>query len=508
MTFKLAQIRITFYKNSLVIRNQIEYLIDKIESKLVYLGSSTIGLGRTFIPRTRRGLINGLGSIIKVITGNLDQEDAIKIDNQIQEIKRLAIHKQSQTLGIMTDFIKENNAKLNIISKNQKELNQAIKDLSKQNLGLENEMHVINIYNQIEICLQQVYDRVELLENAITFAHLGQLHPSIVDPSFLVAELMKIQGEASKNNTQFMYSPTIENIHAIEKSIELKAYSTNESINFVLEIPLVTNHPYSLLHLYSIPNKNNTILIPKNPYLILGSSEFAYPHEPCTSITEKVVICRHLEWHQLSKSEDCIAQLLQYRQPHNCKHATAEINNNIIKQIKENSWIAILKQEEIAKTTCGENVEYQRISGIVLITTNRKCNIKIAGRTLTTHMEYLNVKESIPLPKTQYASTQSPITVQLEEVNLDNLKDILKKTQVTQENDEPVITMKPSWPTICMYLIITIIASAVAIKWYLRSCKQSSAAPECLQLQSQELLQQQQQPSTCFTLKGGGVTSP
>ncbi|KAG6451036.1 hypothetical protein O3G_MSEX006906 [Manduca sexta] len=201
MTFKLAQTRITFYKNSLVIRNQIEYLIDKIESKLVYLGSSTIGLGRTFIPRIRRGLINGLGSIIKVITGNLDQENAIKIDYQIQEIKKLAIHKQSQTLGIMTDFIKENNAKLNIINKNQKELNQAIKDLSKQNLGLENEMHVINMYNQIEICLQQVYDRVELLENAITFAHLGQLHPSIVDPSFLVAELMKIQGEASKKYT-------------------------------------------------------------------------------------------------------------------------------------------------------------------------------------------------------------------------------------------------------------------------------------------------------------------
>ncbi|XP_030025657.2 uncharacterized protein LOC115444138 [Manduca sexta] len=251
----------------------------------------------------------------------------------------------------MTDFIKENNAKLNIINKNQKELNQAIKDLSKQNLGLENEMHVINMYNQIEICLQQVYDRVELLENAITFAHLGQLHPSIVDPSFLQVK-----------NTQLMYSPTIENIHAIEKLIELKAYSTNESINFVLEISLVTNLPYSLLHLYSIPNKNNTVLIPKNPYLILGGSEFAYPLEPCTSITEKVVICRHLEWHQLNKSEDCIAQLLQHKQPHNCKYATAEINNNIIKQIKENSWIAILKQEEIAKTTCEENVEYQRIS--------------------------------------------------------------------------------------------------------------------------------------------------
>lgn len=37
-------------------------------------------------PREKRGLIDGLGSIIKSITGNLDADDAQKIEEKIQQV--------------------------------------------------------------------------------------------------------------------------------------------------------------------------------------------------------------------------------------------------------------------------------------------------------------------------------------------------------------------------------------------------------------------------------------
>ena len=40
-----------------------------------------------FTKRIKRGLINGLGSIIKSISGNLDQNDAEKYDNLIDQLK-------------------------------------------------------------------------------------------------------------------------------------------------------------------------------------------------------------------------------------------------------------------------------------------------------------------------------------------------------------------------------------------------------------------------------------
>lgn len=505
-TFKLAQKTTDIYGHSLVIRNQIEYLVDRIESKLVYLGSNEISLGRTYIPRVKRGLINGLGSIVKAITGNLDQENAVRLETQIQEIRRLAVNRQNQTLGIMSELFTEYHSKLEVIVKNQRELKKTIDKLINQSETLINDVTTMQIYNQIETCLQQLYDRASTLENAITFCHLGRLHPSIVEPSHLIAELGNIQKDIEKNDVQLPYAPSLKNIHVIEKSIVVKAYSTNESITFVLEIPLVTKHPYKLLHLYPIPNKNNAILIPMNPYLLLGGNEFAYPHEPCTSITEEDVLCRHLQWHQLKDSQDCIVQLLQHHEPDNCTYATANFNDTIIQQIRENSWIVILKQEEVFKTTCGDKVQYQRNDGVALITVDKECTVDVAGKSLRTHKRFINIMESIPLPKTSNIKSRkdAPITLQIEDVPLDDLKDLLKKTKVIQpEPEEPMITPKPSWLTVCVYIGIAAVVMWFAARRYKQYWKRSPATPEVLQLQSHEPLQQQS--PACFTLKGGGV---
>lgn len=66
------------------ITKQIDYIISTIENRLLYLGSETVGFKTGY--RSKRGLIYGLGSVIKAITGNLDQDDAIKIDNEIKQL--------------------------------------------------------------------------------------------------------------------------------------------------------------------------------------------------------------------------------------------------------------------------------------------------------------------------------------------------------------------------------------------------------------------------------------
>lgn len=177
---------------------------------------------------------------------------------------------------------------------------------------------------------------------------------SIIDPSLLVEELNLIEKD---NSFDFPFSPNIENIHLWRKVIIVKAYVTYETLNFILEIRLISPNTNQLLHLYSIPNKNNTILIPTYPFLILGNNEFAYPSERCTEITNDRVICKHLNWEDLQLSKVCIAQLL-HQDPQNCTYVVAYFNNNIIQQIQDNNWIIIMKKEEVVKTSCDSNIQH------------------------------------------------------------------------------------------------------------------------------------------------------
>ncbi|XP_030022036.2 uncharacterized protein LOC115441396 [Manduca sexta] len=328
------------------------------------------------------------------------------------------------------------------------------------------------------------------------------MHPSIIDPAYLIEELNYIQNSV---DVSLAVDPDIKYIHLWERIITVKTYSTNNSLNLILEIPLVATQTYNLLHLYSIPNDNNVILIPKNPTLILGNDNFAYPNEPCNSITLDI-ICKYLQWQDLRQSNDCIAQLLQHQEPHNCTHAMAAFEDNIIQQIKDNYWIIILKQEEVIKTTCGNDIQYQRNKGVFLLTIDSNCKVQIRNRILMTHQKFVKIKETIPLPHTQQITRTIPVKIDTKNLDLDNLKEALKQINSVKidSNNTPNIPTIPSWLSIVQY-IITLAGSGAA--FYILYWKPKSAQTSAQQLAVEDPLQQPLRPSGRLILKGGGVMS-
>lgn len=390
---------------------------------------------------------------------------------------------------------------------NQLEIARKMDRYSTQQTEFETKILTFEIFSDIERSLQQLYGRFSTLENAITFSNLGKMHPSIIDPNYLIEQLNYIQNNI---DLRLAFDPNMESIHFWEKAITVKAYGTNETLNFILEVPLVTNNPANLLHLYSIPNDNNTILIPKNPTIILGNNEFAYPHEACVEIMDNDVICKHLEWQALQHSSDCIAQLIQHQEPHNCTYATASYEENIIQQIHENSWIIILKQEEVIKSTCNNEVQYQRSKGISLITIDNNCKVQVAGKTLQTHRKFINIEEIIPLPRAHATPEAAPINIKLQDIKLDKLKDALQRAEKIQENTEnirTIITNNPSWSSVSLYIILSLAAAgylAYKFWWIPRSRRLSVSQPA---QPPEDLHRQPLQPSVRLSLKGGGVMS-
>lgn len=427
-------------------KDQIEYSLSLIDKKLAFL-----------LPYSRikkRGLIDGLGTVIKSITGNLDHNDAAKFETEISSLRNsISTVKTSQklTLNLAEHTITEFNKQLLKIDENQKKLVSILLNATRSSNIINNNMFYLDMYVQIELSLQIILDKLFLIEDAMTFAQLGVMHPSIISPQNLVHEIKTLE-------RQFSFSTVAEvgfkNIHKIERSIVIKAYSTEHSITFILEIPTINPNIYDLIHLYSIPNKQNLTIIPKSKYLALGSEEYAYLGEDCRRISDFEQLCNHLDASPLQDAQDCVIALIQQRRV-NCTEARMRMKQNWIQKISDKSWLLIITtRDEIAKSSCGSKTQYQKLIGTYMATIAEGCQLNIMNRTLKSHTNTLLMNEIVPLPEEYHGPDTVRYNIQLEDVSLDNLHDLIGKAedlqlQTNTETYLPVAT--PSWPTLLLY---------------------------------------------------------
>ncbi|XP_059061632.1 uncharacterized protein LOC131854528, partial [Achroia grisella] len=115
-----------------------------------------------------------------------------------------------------------------------------------------------------------------------------------------------------------------------------------------VEIPSVETATYDLIHIYSIPNKDNLTIIPKSKYLVLGKGEYTYIDEDCRSITEDVHICKQLLLKSLQDAGDCITATIEHKINHeSCPYAKMMIKKGKLQNISPSSWLLITNTQEV-----------------------------------------------------------------------------------------------------------------------------------------------------------------
>lgn len=154
-----------------------------VESQTDYIMKVTIEKYKQLIPsvRSKRGLINPLGSLIKTITGNLDNDDAVMYEKLIHEVKtnQAAI---SNKMTIVTEMVSTftkiaNSTKINFIQIEEsiQDINRSLNE-SKLSQASNKIIHIYNIYIHN---FQTLYIRLNEIETAIAFAKVKLLHQSI-----------------------------------------------------------------------------------------------------------------------------------------------------------------------------------------------------------------------------------------------------------------------------------------------------------------------------------------
>lgn len=136
--------------------------------------------------RFKRGLINAVGSIFKVVSGNLDASDGERYENLIRQLQlnqqKLSSSITSQN-SISLSLIDKFNKTLQKINHNEHLLQSKLRQIAfivESHPYKENVMFIKDILNQL-INLYEITNSVlQDLENSLAFAKLKVLHPSII----------------------------------------------------------------------------------------------------------------------------------------------------------------------------------------------------------------------------------------------------------------------------------------------------------------------------------------
>lgn len=453
--------------------------------------------------RTKRALINALGSVVKFISGNLDQEDAKHYDEAIDQLQinqDKIINTFNKQISLNIKLLDNYNETLNLIQHNQDVILQRINDvqqeISKQNFEFSQYQKVRDVLDQISDNLNSLILFLTDLENAITFSKLGTLHRSILNIDEMKIIINKLQN--LYHSEQLMYINDID-LYNYYNLIEVKSYYSGYRLVFVLSIPIVHPHYFNYYHLYPIPTPNLTTIIPKKPYLANYKDLYQYQDYPCQHLNPNYY-CSEIQINHLTEQEDCITSILNMGNQVNCQLTHISLKSNIVEKIDSMHYLLISPHENKIQINCYK-IDFINLKGTYLITLPLGCSFEFIN-TKFTNEKGTTESQPLLLPEIKIHASKQNITYEKLE-----LKNISPDQLITLKNNQKELVINTStsskadhyfWTT----PIYVIIAVGFLI-WIFRYIKKRNCSKPIEESESKEDIEprKRSQPSVLFTPK-------
>jgi len=434
--------------------------------------------------RRKRGLINGLGMLIKTITGNLDEKDAQHFNEAIDILKNSQQQLEDitkQQIIISTKAIQKFNTTAQKLVQNQQVLQQRLiqleNNLKNDTQEQTNNLLLFTICNQMLFSFNIILRTLESAEEAIVFSQIGKLHPSIIESESLFQELKSI--EPFLRDNKFPAELTLKNIPTIESSVRIKSYFRNMQIVFILEIPLIENALYSLYHLYTFPINIQAhlfqIIIPSSKFLLQNEQKYALTNQPCHELTKNNFLCENPHIERITETSPCEIQLVKFTNKYDqCHQRVVKLEERKIQKINENQWIAIFPNRTILQEECHQEVRRRDLHGSYIITMDQDCKIQVGQTTLAASKplkENLSIMKMPPLKlkvATEILHQLKPIN--LEQINLDELKPLevtlhQLEEAISKPKDSAVHFHTISGYTLILYIFISFVLGLIIYRY-------------------------------------------
>lgn len=436
--------------------------------------------------KNKRGLINGLGTIIRTITGNLDAEDEKKFNKILKHMQENQSHLQNQLklqysvsqkiVDNFNDTIKSIQHNESILKQKILVVNQSFNNFSK----IEDMFFANEVFNQLILLYNTILNVLRDIENSVTFCKLKTIHPSIIKSNELFDELKKISFYYKE---QFPFEIKLENILDFESIIKINCKIEPTRISYFLSIPIDFEQEFELFYFHPLPTKHESefvTVIPNVKYL-LKSNEIIKPlNDVCTK--GKIFQCP--SYLQTNHKTTCEEQVLLNGDSSHCQFIKLKLDGNHMEIIPEiNQYLAVFPEEGAITIKCQAESETKALIGIYLIKENG-CktffnNHEITYQEKTYGKPLLN---SALKPITFTAKKIPNLEIKLETLNLKEIP----INPIVPIFDQSIEYHIPSIWTVFLYIVLAILLISTLRKWYLKK-NQKKKSIATIELQEQNL---------------------
>ena len=376
--------------------------------------------------RTKRGLVNGLGSIFKVITGNLDASDGERYEQLIRQLSlnQVKLRNQiSQTHTLSHALIEKFNASLTQIYHHETALRSRLLVIQQYINEAANERMLITIRDVI-LQLIHIYQLIDLkledVENSIAFSKLETLHPSIVTQKDLLNEISKL----AITSDNLPLALNLENIHLIEKILRVTSYIYDGRITFIISIPVTFATEFILYRIIPIPKLSTvnpskfSIILPRFKTILYSKIYFAYDPKNCLKIKD-VYYCRDAAIRQQPEAETtCEMSILTKKPDQTCQMVPVHIQDSLLYEIDDtNKWIATFPIRTRIRAMCGSRQQQLVLQGTYSFDIPLDCEVRTPRATLVPKSKTMHRTAFLDFTIRQPSTHHRTINLTMEEIH-------------------------------------------------------------------------------------------
>lgn len=412
----------------------INYLKDKLQSTFDQL--------QTFkTKREKRGLIDGLGSVIKSLTGNLDYTDAQRYDNALKLLKdneNEIVTELNNHISLSKDWTEQYTKIIKSISDNQDKIEILLNKIKVSDITRDNDLikyaHLAQVFIILTDNVESVSQEINKLQDALAFIKIKSMHHSILSLDSLRTMIDRLIVLYNKNSIIDLDTREYYDI------IGISSFYSDNKVVIVYKFPLVLPQEFSMFKLSIIPNKYNQVLIPPHPFLVIHKKDARYIVAECPKLS-KGYLCEEEKNIQISTSKDCIQQLIITQQREDtCQPTSVSLEKTALEQLDDQHYTIYFPNTTKVHLSCGQDL-YNSLQGSFLISIPHSCYIETPDFIISNSEDHLKGHPikimNIPTERPTIQPLTSSLklnTIRLEHLQAANLK--VSQQQLLNLTDE------------------------------------------------------------------------